>query len=206
MASRWARRFLSDGELRIGTLYDFRDVERLGPKIGDASEGLKHLRRERVTTIDTRQPDTIPYFLRDRISVRAPHRLQIVASGGVGRTLEDPNCFVFCLTDRFDPAAMKDLGYDACIEVLAPQEFFRAITMKLRHVVSSFWGAAHVMYRSRTVKVEEDLGVPPAFVKDLDYQHQREARGVWIARRPETIVPMIVHAKRAARMCRALSV
>jgi hypothetical protein len=48
--------------------------------------------------------------------------------------------------------------------------------------------------------------VPSALIKELGYQHQREARGVWIARHPEAITPMIVHVKKAARVCRALSV
>jgi hypothetical protein len=203
MEARWARRFLAHGELRIGTLYGFRDIERLGSEIGDESEGFKHLRQERFTTIDTRRPETVPYFLRDRITVRSPDRLQIVAERGVGGTQEDPNCLVFCLTDLVDRGTMKRMGYDTCVEVLAPQEFFRALTMKLSHVASSFWGAARVVYRSRTVQVEEDFGIPPAFIKDPQYENQHEVRGVWVPKRTDAIVPVIVRAKKAAKVCRA---
>jgi hypothetical protein len=204
MNSRWARRFLRHGELRIGTLYDFRDEERLGPDIGDRVEGMKFVSRRGFTELDTGNPDSIPHFLKQRINVTPPNRLRITVLDGIGGKLEDPDSYVLCAAEVFDPGLMRRLGCDTCIEILNPDEFFRALSMKLRNVANSFWGAAKVMYRPREMAVHEDTGIPPTFIKAERYAYQREIRGMWPAKTSSTIKPVIIHAKKAARCCRVV--
>ncbi len=202
MESRFAARFLRDGDIRLGTLYGFRNVERFGEVIGEAEEGRKYVRKQGHSVVDTAYPETVPYFLKQRINVAAPNRLRIEARDGIGGMMEDPDGYVLCLTDQPDVAQMRQFGYDSCLEVLDSDEFFRAISVKVRHQLR-FWGAAKVVYRNRTMSVHEDEAIPPAFIKPPSYAGQKEVRGLWEPFNPGAVLsPKIVRSKKAARVCR----
>jgi hypothetical protein len=59
---------------------------------------------------------------------------------------------------------MREFGYDSCLEIRDSDEFFRAIAVKVRHQLR-FWGTAKVVYRDRTMRVDENESIPPAFIK-----------------------------------------
>ena len=38
---QWARDILNNGKIRVGTLHDFKNVEKYGNEIGDLNEGMR---------------------------------------------------------------------------------------------------------------------------------------------------------------------
>lgn len=202
MHSRFATRMLTDGEIRLGTLYTFRDEERLGSEIGDREEGAITLKKSGFTIIDTKFENSVPPFLKAGISVSGSARLQIVARDGVGRREEDPDCWIYCASERYDPEQMRSLGYDVCVEIFDVEQFFFAISRKFWHRASVFWGAAKCVYRDRSIEHTDYDGTPPAFVKAPKYASQAEVRAIWLPNEGERVTPVTVRARRAVRFCR----
>ncbi|MDD2701412.1 MAG: hypothetical protein PHH36_09265 [Sideroxydans sp.] len=199
MMKRYALKLLRSGEIKIGTLHGYRNIELLGPEVGDSDEGLKYLFTTGHTVIDTAAPSDIPYFLKPHIHVSGENRLQITAAKGVSASVEEPDSYVFCGTYEFDPVAMKLLGYDACVKIISPSKFFHAITRKLA-LVSYFLGPTKVDYLGRRFEHSTDPGISPAFLKTPEYMHQKEIRVVWPSE--NTIIkPVVVTARKAAKVC-----
>ena len=198
----FARRMLSQGEIRLGTLYGFRDEEQLGPEVGDRDEGAITLKTSGLTVVDTGGAGGVPFFLRDKIKAAGGARIQIVARDGVGRRHEDSDCWVYCTNDRYDKDLMRSLGYDACVEILDIEQFFFAISRKVQHHVSLFWGAAKCVYRDRGIEHTDYDQTPPAFIKPPRLAHQAEVRAVWLPKTNAPIAPITVRAKKVVRLCR----
>ncbi len=199
MTKQYALKFLQSGEVKIGTLHGYRNIELLGPEVGDTEEGLKYLFTTGHTEIDTAVPSGIPDFLRPHIRVSGENRLQLIAAKGIEASVEEEDSYVFCGTYEFDRIAMKSLGYDSCVKITSPSKFFHAITRKLKHA-SHFLGPARVDYSGRRFEHLSDRSISPAFLKDQRYVHQKEIRVVWPSV-SQPIKPVVVVARKAAKVC-----
>lgn len=198
MEKKWAYKFLKEGSLRIGTLHSFRDEEALGMEVGDKLEGIKQVKSDSLTYIDTAKPETIPYWLKQNINVQEPNRL-VIHSEGMGARYTDPDSYIFCVTDVYDKAAMLDMGYNSCVVIKDSDAFFKAVTMKLKNK-ASFWGAAKCVYRSREIEDTED-NIPASFIKEAKYAHQSEVRGLWLPSTSHKISPINIKVKKASTVC-----
>ena len=206
MDRKWAREFLVNGIIRIGTLYEFRNVELHGAEIGDASEGRKDVYSNKLNYIDTADPEGIPYWMKQRIGMSSPGencRLQIHARDGMSGRYFEPDSYLYCMTDIYDEFAMLSMGYNCCIEVFDVESFCRALSNKLSHK-AEFWGSAKCHYKDRKVD-ERDDDIPASFIKEEEYAHQREVRTLWIPNESKEISPVILKAKKAARYCRMVN-
>jgi hypothetical protein len=202
MSRKNATKLLEFGEIRVGTLYSYRDQERFGSQVGDPGEGTLHLRKSGEVRLDTAQPDTVPEFVRGSIKVGSGSRLQIMSSDGIGRDFEDKDCWIYCASLVFDPSAMNAMDYDTCVEISDIRSFFTAVTLEIR---KQFWGAAGCVYSERAMEHTAYTGAPPAFIKPLNFQHQAEVRALWLPLPGDTIAPVTVFSKEAAVHCKIIS-
>lgn len=202
MEERFATRMLAHGEISLGTIYGFADEERLGPEVGDRDEGAITLRKSGFTVVDSEVPGSVPPFLRNNVNLTQGSNVQIIARDGVSRRHEDPDCWAYSTTDRYNPEQMRRFGYDTCIEIFDIEPFFFAISRKLQHRARSFCGAAKCVYRDRAIEHTDYNQLPPAFVKAPRFAQQSKVRGLWIPRSPEPLSPIIVRAKKAVRFWR----
>lgn len=173
----YLHKLLSHGEIRIGTLFEYRQTETYGLVIGDDAEGRE--------SFSTNRP------LQDLRTVRfaAKHNVHLtnVVSHGSGDgfrvDVESLDYYIYCVTRSFSEEAMRDFGCDACVLIRNPEEFFGCITQKLhtdcgmlqRHEVRP------IVYRPRHTQVNFDMptGVAPWLVKDDSYAYQHEIRARW---------------------------
>ena len=199
MERKWAYKFLKEGSLRIGNLHSFRDEEAHGSEVGDSLEGIKQVKSNSLTYIDTGKPERIPYWMKQKINVQEPNRLVIHARDGMGSRYSDPDSYIFCVTDVFDKRSMVEMGYSCSILINDSDAFFKAITMKLKNK-AEFWGAAKCVYRSREVEDTEDK-IPASFIKEKRYKHQNEVRGLWLPKTNQAISPINIKVKKAAKVC-----
>jgi hypothetical protein len=206
MKRRHLRSFLKDGLIRIGTLYDFRDVEKHGAEIGDVDEGTKTLTTDGYHFIDTANQNTIPDWYREcfesSFKVKDGGRLQIHAGKGVRLRLTVPDRYVFCASYEFDGGLIENGEYDACLKIINPMAFFLALSQKLKHR-ASWIGYGKCVYRPRIVLGDQDHGIEPSLIKEERYEYQKEIRAIWEAR-SETIEPIIIKAKKARFYCEVI--
>lgn len=196
---------MKKGHLRIGTLYDFRDEERLGSEIGDKDEGTKTLTTDGYHLIDTKNSNTIPRWLEGYLDgafkpVGDDARLQIHAQGGVRLRLTVRDRYVFCASFEFDSALIKNGEYDTCIEIFDPKSFFYTLSKKLKYN-ASYLAMGNCLYKPRIILGEQDQGQDPSFIKEDRYSYQKEFRAIWSANN-SSIEPLFIEAKLARRFCR----
>ncbi len=187
------------GKLRIGTLYEYRDMDKHGYHVGDDGEGKKSLYMD-VKSEDW-TPDTQPDFAKGLIGIGSGisvHMENVLFE----RPENSPDYYLYCATQEFDETALQDFGYNSCVVIRNPNEFFAAITRKLRHR-GIFEGIFPCQYLPRRVEHDKDHGIHPAVIKDPRYRNQKEVRALW---RPfkKNICPLIIDCQEAAKHCRLL--
>ena len=192
-----AHSMLEYGRLRIGTLYEYRDMEKHGSVIGDDAEGKKSAFMEVGT--ETWSNDTQPNFTRDFF--KAIDGGSFTISGiTLEKPKESPDFYLYCCTTEYSKDVMEEFGYDACVIIRNPERFFRALSKSLRHKVSSFQGVYECQYRERRVSHERETDAHPAIIKAPKYQNQKEIRAFWTPEK-RNVSPIMVQSRKAVRHC-----
>lgn len=192
-----AHRLVAEGIARIGTLYEYRDIERHGEIVGDHTEGTKSAAML-VPYLEIRKQEDVPAFVRDRFKIGPNTTVKLVNSKFVVSE-ESPNYYVYSLAAEYSPAVMKEFGYDACVRIDDPSRFFSALSRCFRHH-GTFLGVFACVYMPREVPHTEQHQVHPALIKEPRYAGQMEQRGIWepMAR---NIRPQILKCRRIVRWC-----
>ena len=206
MKKQHLRKFLKDGLIRIGTLYDFRDIEKHGDEIGDKDEGTKTLTTDGYHFIDSENIDTIPAWYREHFEntfkLNEGASLQIHARDGVRVRLTVPDRYVFCASYDFDGSLIENGEYDACLKIVNPLAYFSAISQKLKNR-ATWLGYGRCRYRSRIILGHQDHGIEPSLIKENRYEYQKEVRAIWESRNEE-IEPIIIKAKKLRYHCEVI--
>jgi hypothetical protein len=188
---------IKKGQMRIGTLYEYRNVERHGVLVGDAREGSKGA-VVRVPFLEASSTEELPEFARDMGVRIGPGRVTFENSTFL-RTEESPDFYIFSASRHFDAVQMRLMGYDACVRIDNPESFFRAVSHSFRHA-GDYQGFHACHYIERDLPPDQQHDIHPALLKDPSYSPQAEVRAVW---RPKTRVPkpLIIVCRKAARHC-----
>jgi hypothetical protein len=197
-----AELLLSEGALRVGTLYEYRDIETHGIEVGDDEEGYRYVYSD-DPYIDWRQPETVPDMVRKRIVAPPGANIWILNSTFAERKV-NPDCYVYSVSEEYDPACMRELGYDACIRIDDPRAFFHALATVLardhgmrRHKV------ARCIYMDKREHYSRETDVLPALAKARRYAHQKEVRALWLTP-TQKLTPLILQCPAASQFCRLL--
>ena len=197
MRQQHAIALLEAGRIRIGTLYEYQDIEKYGRVIGDDKEGTKVVYTG-VNDLEVASQNDIPDFMRK--AIRVPEG---VKARFRNVTLEkeeySPNYYIFCASEKYDPNLMQYLGYDICVKIKEPKEFLRALTWCLRHK-ANFVGFHRCVYIDRRVLPTDQHDIHPAIIKDPVYEHQEEVRAIWESK-GGGIEPFIIRCRRVAQYC-----
>jgi hypothetical protein len=172
------------GEVRIGTLYDFRAQEGLDPIRGDAGEG------QFTITLESAHPATItaenaPWYLKNFI---VQSGMPILSHGGTINAVGNyPDSYVFCASAVRTSALAAGYG-PYCVRIHHVVGFFTALS---RHLTDDIGIAskAHLgafgwcQYEDRSIKATSvATEIPPqpvAFIKKGERGDELEVRAVW---------------------------
>jgi hypothetical protein len=116
---------------------------------------------------------------------------------------EYPDSYIYCAAIEFSENVMLDFGYNACLEITWPDQFFRAVSRAIRHH-ASFQFSAPIEYRERRTDYMTPHGTPPCLVKGTEYEYQKEFRTLW-APLKNVVEPLIVDVRRAVKYCRVIA-
>ena len=199
MRKEHALALLERGHIRIGTLYEYRNVERYGTAIGDTEEGVKNLHLD--GSGETWDASTIPEFARTFFNLGPGGAVTLQPGIRLDVPQQSPEYFLFCASSAFDKKAMQAFGYDSCVVIEDPSRFFKALSHTFRHK-GSFEGVYECQYGPRSVPYDRDDGMHPALIKDPAYAYQKEVRALWRPRSSRP-VPKVVESQKAAKWCSA---
>ena len=210
---------LENGSVRLGTLYDYRDLEKHGPEVGDENEGKVGV-NSRVLSWDSSNPSLTPQHqdefvqgnalvFKEGSSVRFPPG-GTIAFGKENISMQNvdlrsersvQNMLVFSMTAEASAEHCARAGYDACYEISDVEAFLRCIS---EAVDTNFFEGSNVVYRDRELHYDEAARRNPAFIKEPIYAYQKELRGIWGPVEPHAAA-VIVESKDLANLMQEIS-
>lgn len=202
---------LTRGAFRIGTLYEYRDIERLGGQIGDDSEGKKAIHLTAITPMrfDLLSDDPRAIHARkvfkgwDQFHPATRLIITMQENSALELNEESQDVYTYCVSMDHDVEQMRAFGYDACLVISDPQGFFAELSNCIPD--ADFIIGAEVQYRHRRVDYALPGVAPAVFLKAESYASQCEFRAIWQAR-SHPINPVVIECPRALYYCARLDV
>jgi len=196
------------GYLRLGTIFDFRKNEH-NKGIFDQDEGKKYV---------THQPGIITVSASNYEDFKASDQskaledlanININKGATVGffgtkfyREFQSPNAFIFCTSSELSKSAMHSIeNADTCIEIIDPYNFYTAITNELSKFYSiNYIGYRPIEYKSRNINwAPNHHENHPAFLKEKDFEVQKEIRAIWAPTQDIIITPTFLLCPKASK-------
>ncbi|KPZ66126.1 hypothetical protein AN392_00698 [Pseudoalteromonas sp. P1-16-1b] len=201
--------FFTTGCLRLGTIYDFKDIVEHGISRGDHLEGQHGVKRSNNGTLELTKDKHEP-IISEMFKMEGEGSATI-NGGTFVVTRKSPNGFIFCTSNQFTEKLFYDWereeGLDACYEISNVKGFIQAINKAIASG-AFFYMNSDVTYRDETIDYRsEHANINPAFTKFKDkYGWQCENRTVWGPKGPcYTLNPWIVHVPEAIKYCKPLA-
>ena len=199
--SQFARPFLDKGVIRIGTIYEYRNIEKYGSTIGDDNEGIVD-EKETYENLTIRGPEETPELLKGRIHVEEGGLFQMYGGSIVVRE-QSPDYYIFCITKEYNYSVMQEFKCDTCIEIFNIERFIQCLNKSMRHK-GKFIGAFECAYKNKTVSPGDRPQEHPAIIKALEYAPQKEIRLIWEPKKSNP-KPLILKCRKATKYCRNIS-
>jgi hypothetical protein len=178
-----AESMLAKGCVRIGTLYEYRNVELHGPDLGDKDEGLWS-GVDYVDRKERRIKATLSPPCRITLDVPGDKRLTDISVYATRHYIqffeEWPDSYIYCISKVLDTKVMQAFNAEVAVQIHEPMEFFKVLTRHLRQrfgITAYFFGSCG--YRKRIGSIQAPPW-PLLFIKDPKYAYQREVRFAWL--------------------------
>jgi hypothetical protein len=198
--------FFTTGCLRLGTIYDFKDIVEHGVSRGDHSEGEHHLIRGIDGTVkltkNKHEPIISELFKFEGEGEASISNLSII----VPRRCQDG--FIFCTSNQYNENLFRDWkreeNLDSCYQIINVSGFIQAINDAITNS-AFFYANSNVIYTEDKIDYQSNhANANPAFTKFKDkYGWQLENRSVWGAKGPcVPLKPWIIFVPEAIQYCR----
>lgn len=193
------REFVNKASFRLGTLYDYRNMETHGPHIGDSHEGsyagnpwpdIPPEKAKFSPRFMARQPFEWVFFKGNDTSEKKPYL-----------SLTSQDLLVYSLTRTFDPRHFDKFDADVCLEVHNYPEFFGALCEKLLHSVGTVCHSPCIYAAKEKITFKKPFPALP-FWKHPLYESQAEYR-LCVSVRVDPVSAVLINAPRALTFCTA---
>jgi hypothetical protein len=185
---QWADQMLADGFLRVGTLFSYRQMEKLDPERGDLGEGTCTLHSD-PSPRTYNSTSELPPVLRSMSIKVGPRGLATNGANAIVFERHSRDVFLYCVTEQFDPQLMHRFG-GACVCIHNPHKFFAELDSALRNTMPNGMPLVkdgvvdRCIYAERRQNWHSPIPVPECFIKPRGYAHQREVRALWHPTQP----------------------
>lgn len=197
---------LALGNVRIGTLHDFRKTEHK-QGIADVNEGKKrvshHIPYATDKDVGSIHLDALKTFRAIDLGGATNVVLENIS---VSQEFDHPDCFVHCTSVKYSFDVLRQFGgADSCVEISDLAGFYQRLTETLNSIVPvQFLTLSQVQYMKRHEDWNgRDWGVHPALIKEPEFIRQVELRAIWIPKFSGNISPIVINDTDLLRFCRA---
>lgn len=197
---------LALGNVRIGTLHDFRrDEHKKG--IADVNEGKKKVSHH-IPYANSQEGDSIHITALKEFGV-------IDLQSGINAVFDNcsmeqefnhPDCFVHCASFQYSFQAMSQFeGADSCVEIPDAVALYQRLTQTLHSIVPvRFQTLTKVRYMERYEDWNgRDWGVHPALIKEPIFTPQVEVRAIWAPMFSGEISPIVINDIGLLQFCKS---
>jgi hypothetical protein len=189
----YAEALVREGKIRIGTLHDYRRIERHAPMIADEDEGKK-ARYDNPVMASAGGLSPFARSVADRMFSNLPTdpQVRVLFAQCVFEEVEtSSNRWLYCTSARLGASVMRsmDPAYDSCIRIDYVDAFFQAIAQELgrQNLIATPGRIVRCKYRERTQHYLADDGLDPVTLKAPKFWNQQEVRFVYFPSKEITV-------------------
>lgn len=186
---------LSLGNLRIGTLHNFRKSEHK-KGISDPYEGMKIVSHY-IPDINDADKDMHLKALRDYKAIEFADSTNVMLTNiQMRQEFNVPDCFVHCISSVYSRSAMDSLeGADSCVAIRDVKKFYERLTTTINlHIPVDLVALKRVRYLARNQQWNgKDWGDHPALIKESEFSPQFEIRAIWSPKFEGLISPICIN-------------
>lgn len=197
------------GNIRIGTLHDFRKTEHK-KGISDVNEGRKKVSHyiPHVTEKDVGSIHWEALSKFGAIQIEGGENINII-DASLAQEFNHPDCFVHCTSADYSSQVLQQFeGADSCVEIIDLIGFYRRLTETLNSIMPvRFLNICKVAYMQRHEKWNgKDWGVHPALIKEPEFKRQVEIRAIWLPKFSGPLAPVVINDIGLMKYCRAKAI
>lgn len=181
LPNNYAEAMCERGEIRVGTLHEYRNGEQYSGGILDREEGVL----DYVDNVISARGDSLnPLWL--RLMGMAPNKTNIFGCCRFSTRLTEPDQLIYCtsVSSEWHVQLFEEHpNYDTCVEIVDVPGFIEAVALLFSDVRTPVVEFASCLYRERDHSTVTFEGVPdrrspprPAFLKPQGYSAWKEFR------------------------------
>ncbi|MBW2569099.1 MAG: hypothetical protein JRE23_07670 [Deltaproteobacteria bacterium] len=175
---------LNYGQIRVGTLFEFRDSEKYSGLIYDNGEGQKQ-----ISVYFNRVELTGNELAAFGIPIGGEGKVNLYGST-IGLRQDSPDCYIYPTTSSFFSSTLiqaVDDGKESCVMIKNPEQFFNVLTQNFNK--GTYIGIFPCLYGDRQLNLDWDKhkeyikvlsSVPASIVKPSKHIVYREVRTLWL--------------------------
>ena len=204
---------LQQGYFRIGTLFDYRDLEI--EEIGDPNEGTI-IGRSHIHSWNSKNPfikneHANSFVSGNGVVIRSGQSITIGNGGNLSigpnsvsmnnvslsSTFSVSDSYIFSMSSDYNSESMKKLDCDLCLKINDVDGFINEISLLLEGVLIL---CSPVQYKDRVEFYENVKTTNPALIKEKNFSYQKEVRAIWTAH-VEEYKPTFVKSDKLRQFC-----
>lgn len=193
------------GNIRIGTLHDFRNQEHKRG-IADPMEGKKSVRH--FIGSATLGDGTIHDEANDAYGlIKCDVKNAVFLKDVVfQKNFDESDCFIFCTSYKYSKEVMDQFdGADSCVRIHDISRFVSRLTEALssRGYPILPPSIVKVIYQGRIEdwNSKNNWGAHPAHIKEVEFEPQKEVRIIWSLKEKALIEPVILEESDLIKFC-----
>lgn len=204
---RYNDALLALGNIRIGTLHDFRREEHK-KGIADPNEAKKTVSHV-IKYANSDDGHSIHFDAIEKFgAIRGGKGASIILENvHLSRDFNYPDCFVHCSSFEYSKVAMSQFdGAESCVEIFDVNSFYYRLTETLSAVYPvRLLALERVVYMERVEQWDgATWGVHPALIKEPIFSPQVEVRAIWQPRLSGPIAPVVINDVGLIQFCRSV--
>ncbi|MBL5965938.1 hypothetical protein I7V30_11760 [Lelliottia amnigena] len=200
--------FFETGSLRLGTIYDFKDIIQYQMGIGDSDEG-SHLLHRSIKESLSLTKDSNEEIISEALSVANTVHPATIKNFTVIVPRHTQDRFIFCTSKDYSDSLFKKWNekyreINACYIITDAKKFADAISKVIKESVF-FESRDDIIYTNKTIPYDSLLAkIDPAITKEKqEFSWQNEHRMTWYRIAPYTpIKPWIINVPDAREFCK----
>ena len=191
-----AHSMLEFGRIRIGTLYNFRNIEQYDAARADSSEGIHNVNIFIEQPVHQQQHEASVQYYLDQLGVAVSYSSYTRIVGSI----HSQNCWIYSFSDRLSWSMASDFSADSCIIIWDIKELVERMIASDELDVQ-FIELGPIRYVDNDHDVRKLGRVLPSFIKESRFAPQDEWRLVMPPAKSEEIEPKIIELGSLERIC-----
>jgi hypothetical protein len=180
LKEKHAKKFMK-GYVRIGTLYQFKSLEKCDKVRGDSGEGSKEIYEDVSDQLieDPAKHNLLSPFVKKFVNLAEGAKNTRFINCTFISNIQVEDFYIYCMSKEASKELLKEFSCEVCIEINKPRQFIDEITNTIKQT-ATFLSLSECVYKERSQKYGTHDSYHPSILKPVcGYEKQKEVRAIW---------------------------